>query len=119
VLALVWRQLVQPRNADLYSARSMNHLSWFAVIHHKGRSQHFVTPNDLIEALLQRVNVEWAFQTVSYGHSVCRVAKRHLVYYPHLHLSEGEWSRLSCRPFGNDALSHGLGNQTCTVGYLH
>src|SRR5215467_13467714 len=107
-LALVWRQLIQPRDTNFYFTLLMNHLPRFAVIHREGCSQHLVTRDDLIETLLQCRDVERTLQTVCYRQSVSGIAWLHLVDQPHLHLGKRERSRRSLRAFGNDAPFHGL-----------
>ena len=73
---------------DLNPVRRMNDLHGFAVVQGERRPQDFVSPDNFVEAVFERLDVQNASEAIPDRHAVRRIPRDHLVHQPHLDLWE-------------------------------
>ena len=89
------RQIAEVRDANVNPAFRMDILDGIAIRFTEGRPPGFVTPDDFIEALLKRADIQCPSDAVCDRNIVGRIAREHLIDDPHLMLSGRKWRGLS------------------------
>ena len=100
------RQVREVRDVNLQPALRVNFLDGISIEFAKRRPPRFVTQDDLVDARLQRADIERATDAVGERNIVRRIAGGDLIHDPHLMLPGGKRRTLARRPPRNPAHFH-------------